>query len=163
MKIISAVSVLSHDNVINLYRGCSHGCIYCDARSTVYQVSDFDAISVKADAIDILRNQLAKRRQTAIVRTGSMNDPYMHLEASLQLTRKMLKALYEFRFGVYILTKSDLVLRDIDLLTNIHKRHKAIVAMTLTTLDDGLAKVIEPHASLPSKRIACLKTLKEAR
>ncbi|MHB9031885.1 MAG: SPL family radical SAM protein [Anaerolineae bacterium] len=144
---------------INLYRGCQHRCIYCDTRSECYRVDTFDdEILVKANALSLLRSELAVRRRKGIVSTGSMNDPYMPLEADLCLTRRALELLVEFGWGVHITTKSALVTRDIDLLQAIGPEH-ASVLMTITTADDNLGKLLEPYASPVSERFAALASL----
>ncbi|MCE5258787.1 MAG: radical SAM protein [Chloroflexi bacterium] len=144
---------------INLYRGCQHRCIYCDTRSECYQVDTFDEeILVKANAVELLRSELAARRKKGIVSTGSMNDPYMPLEAELRLTRRTLATIAEAGWGVHITTKSALVLRDVDLLQVIGPE-RASVLMTVTTADDALGRMLEPYASSVSERFAALAEL----
>ena len=146
------------DNM-NLYRGCQHQCIYCDTRSECYQVDSFNEdVLVKANAIALLRNELAHRRNKGIIGTGSMNDPYMPLEADYRLTRRAIETIAEFGFGVHITTKSALVRRDIDLLQAIGPL-RASVLMTITTADDVLGSVLEPGASLVSERFTALADL----
>jgi DNA repair photolyase len=146
------------DNM-NLYRGCQHQCIYCDTRSECYQVDTFNEdVLVKANAPELLRSELAHRRNKGIIGTGSMNDPFMPLEAERRLTRRVIEVIAEFGFGVHITTKSALVTRDIDLLEAIGPM-RASVLMTVTTADDGLGKILEPGASLVSERFTALAEL----
>ena len=129
------------DYYINIYRGCMHRCIYCDSRSECYQVNNFDHdIEVKVNAIDLLRKELASKKDKLVIGFGAMSDPYIPIEKEYQLTRKALELLKEFNQGAFILTKSDLVLRDLDLLTDINNRYSAKVAFTITTYDDEVAK-----------------------
>ena len=144
---------------MNLYRGCQHQCIYCDSRSECYQIEDFNnEVLVKANAIDLLRRELAGKRVVGTIGTGSMNDPYMPLEAKLYLTGRALAVIAELRFPVHILTKSDLVLRDLDTLCEI-KREYAAVSFTITTADDELGKKLEPGASRVSERFRAMQVL----
>ena len=144
---------------MNLYRGCQHRCIYCDSRSECYGIDGFDSeVLVKANAIDLLRDELARKRVKGTIGTGSMNDPYMPLEAKVNLTGRALEAIAQFRFPVHILTKSDLVLRDIPLLERINQVYAA-VSFTVTTADDDLARKLEPGAPAPSARFRAMRTL----
>jgi DNA repair photolyase len=145
---------------MNLYRGCQHQCIYCDSRSECYQIEKFNDILVKENAIELLEDELARKRVKGTIGTGSMNDPYMPLEAKLNLTRRALELIARFRFPVHIITKSDLVLRDLDLLRRINEVYAA-VSFTITTGDDPLAKKLEPGAPTPSARFQAMKTLAE--
>jgi DNA repair photolyase len=154
---IDAKSIIQSNNNFNLTKGCNHGCIYCDSRSTCYQNGLFDQIKIKVDAIPIMDKELSKKRQKTILTTGGMNDPYISMPESLELTRNALKTIYKHGFGVSILTKSDQILRDLPLIKDINHRYKAIVQMTVTTTDDALAAKIEPNVTRPSKRFACLK------
>lgn len=156
MRYIEAKSIIGNYNNVNLYRGCTHGCIYCDSRSTCYQVGDFENIAVKKNAIELFEKELSKKRQKIIVATGSMCDPYLHLEKELSLTRQMLEIIKDKYHGVSLLTKSDLILRDIDLIEEINKRYIALVCMTITTFDDELCKKIERNVTVTSKRFECL-------
>ena len=150
-------TILSPKNGLNLYRGCSHGCIYCDSRSVCYQMDHgFEDIEVKEDAIAILRQQLQKKRQACMISTGAMTDPYLHLEEKLRLTQQSLELVEELGFGVALLTKSERVLADIDLLQRINNKTKAVVQVTLTTSEDRLAQKIEPRVSVTSQRIRVL-------
>lgn len=125
---------------MNLYRGCSHGCIYCDSRSLCYGMShQFEDIEVKENAIDLLWHALMHKRSKAMIGMGSMTDPYIPLEGKLQHTRKALELCLKYGFGITLITKSTLVLRDLDLLEKINERTKAVVQMTLTTFDEAYA------------------------
>jgi DNA repair photolyase len=143
---------------MNLYRGCQHQCIYCDSRSECYQIEKFSDILYKENAIELLENELARKRVKGTIGTGSMNDPYMPVEAKLELTRRALELIARFRFPVHVITKSDLVLRDLDLLRRINEVYTA-VSFTITAADDQLAKKLEPGASLPSARLRAMKIL----
>jgi DNA repair photolyase len=144
---------------MNLYRGCQHRCIYCDSRSECYQIEDFDGeVLVKANAIELLRKELASKRVKGTIGTGSMNDPYMPLERKLNLTGRALEVIAQFRFPVHILTKSDLVLKDLDTLCEIN-RVFAAVSFTITTADDALGKKLEPGAPLVSNRFKAMQIL----
>lgn len=157
MRIIPTKKVLLPNNAINLYRGCTHGCIYCDSRSTVYGIGPFEDIGVKEDAMNKLRDELSRKKTKGMIYTGSMCDPYIPLEQELRLTEGMLKAIYDFGFGVSILTKSDLALRDIDLIDQINKRNCAVVCYTLTTYDEELCNLLEPNVASTKRRLECLK------
>lgn len=157
MRFIEAKSIIGKFNNVNFYRGCTHGCIYCDSRSTVYQVGDFENVAVKKDAIKIFTKEIMAFRKKVVINTGSMCDPYVPLEKELKLTRQMLEVIKEFGHGVNILTKSNLVLRDIDLIEKINKRHQACVCMTITTFDDNLCQKIERNVIPTSERFRCLK------
>jgi DNA repair photolyase len=154
---IEAKSILLPNKTFNLYKGCSHGCIYCDSRSDCYEIEDFDMVKVKKNAVYILNQELASKKEKSMLRTGGMSDPYVHLERTLKVTESCLKVIYQHGFGINVLTKSDLILRDLELYKNINNRYKAIVQMTITTTDDKLASKIEPHVTLPSKRFEALK------
>ena len=145
---------------MNLYRGCQHQCIYCDSRSECYQIEDFDHdVLVKANAIELLRSELAGKRLVGTIGTGSMNDPYMPLEAEIRLTRRALEVIAGFGFPVHAITKSDLVLRDLDLLEEISRKTYAAVTFTVTTAEDALSRRLEPGAPVSSRRLAAMKTL----
>lgn len=151
-------NILSNGNGMNIYRGCDHGCIYCDSRSTCYQINhDFENIEVKEDAYEMLDNELSQKKYPVMIGTGSMSDPYNHCEAKIGYTRKCLEVILKHHCGVAIQTKSDLVLRDLDLLKKINNDSKAVLQMTLTTADDDLAKIIEPNVCVTSKRVEVLK------
>lgn len=157
MRFIEAKSIIGKFNNVNLYRGCTHGCIYCDSRSTCYNVGEFENIAVKQNAIEIFEKEISRKRKKTMINTGSMCDPYIPIESSLELTRKMLEIIKDKYFGVGILTKSDLVLRDIDIIEEINRRYGALVCMTITTYDDDLCKRIERNVIPTSKRFACLE------
>ena len=150
------------DYNMNLYRGCCHGCIYCDSRSECYRVDDFDRVRVKFDALAILRRELRSRRVRGVVGVGAMSDTYNPFERDLNVTRGALELLAEHGFGVSVDTKSTLVTRDIDLLRAIGGAGGAVAKLTITTADDRLARLIEPHAPAPSERFAALAELAEA-
>ena len=145
---------------MNLYRGCQHQCIYCDSRSECYQIEDFDHdVLVKTNAIELLKRELPAKRVIGTIGTGSMNDPYMPLEMDFRLTRRALEVIAEFGFPVHAITKSDLVLRDLDLLEEIGRKTYAAVTFTITTADDLLSKRLEPGAPVSSSRLAALGSL----
>ena len=155
-------SVFGLDYGLNLYRGCQHRCIYCDSRSLCYGIENFDGeVLVKVNAIELLRDELSRKRKVGVIGTGSMNDPYMPLEEQTTLTRRALGTIATFGFGVHVITKSDLVLRDIDILQKI-SRVFAAVSLTITAADDALSKVIEPGAPPSSARFRAMKRLSEA-
>ena len=146
---------------MNLYRGCQHRCIYCDSRSACYQVDGFDSeILVKENAIDLLRKELASKRVRGTIGTGSMNDPYMPVEKDVKLTGRALAVIAQFRFPVHVMTKSDLVLRDLDLLERISQVY-ATVSFTITCADDELGQKLEPGAALVSERFRAMQILAE--
>ena len=155
-------SILSSQNGMNLYRGCTHGCIYCDSRSDCYQMNHrFEDIEVKRNAIQILEKELRRKRKPCMIGTGAMSDPYLHLESELQLTRQALELIDRYRFGVAIQTKSARILRDLDLLRSINQHSKCVVQITLTTFDDALCRLIEPHVSTTSERIEVLNIMRD--
>lgn len=156
-------TILSPQNGMNLYRGCTHGCIYCDSRSKCYQFDHvFEDIEVKRGALKLLEAELKKRRKPGMIGTGSMCDPYIPLEEELLLTRGSLELIERYGFGVAVLTKSARVLRDIDLLRRINGKTKAVVQMTLTTFDEALCKKIEPRVSTTRERAEALLALRDA-
>lgn len=147
---------------MNIYRGCTHGCIYCDSRSRCYQFTHaFEDIEVKRNAPELLERALKSKRQRCMIGTGSMSDPYMHCEEDLRLTRSCLEIIHKYGFGAAIQTKSDRVLRDIDLLDAINRSAKCVVQMTLTTYDDGLCRILEPNVCNTGRRIEVLETLRD--
>jgi DNA repair photolyase len=157
MRFITAKTIIGQRNNVNLYRGCTHNCIYCDSRSEVYGVGEFEDIAVKKDAILIFSQELAKKRKKTMIGTGSMCDPYLPLERQLKLTRQMLEIINDQYFGVMLLTKSDLILRDIDLIKSINSHYGALVCMTITTFDDVLCLQLERNVIPSSQRFACLE------
>ncbi len=146
---------------MNIYRGCSHGCIYCDSRSKCYQFTHpFEDIEVKQNAPELLEQALRGKRQKSMIGTGSMSDPYMHCEEKLCLTRRCLEIINRYGFGAAVQTKSDRILRDIDLLEAIHQRSKCVVQMTLTTWDERLCGIIEPHVCNTQRRMETLEAMR---
>ena len=147
---------------MNIYRGCTHGCIYCDSRSTCYQFKHpFEDIEVKRNAPELLEQALASKRQKGMIGTGSMSDPYMHCEEKLGLTRRCLEIIYRHGFGAAVQTKSDRILRDIDLLEAINHSAKCVVQMTLTTYDDRLCSIIEPNVCNTKRRVEVLERMRD--
>jgi DNA repair photolyase len=171
IKEIQAKTILSHSKspdpwfgiqyTMNLYRGCQHQCIYCDSRSDCYQIENFNDTLVKVNALELLKKELPRKRIKGTVGTGSMNDPYAPVEKQYQLTRGALNLFIEYGFPVHVLTKSKLVMRDVDLLSQIARDSRALVSFTITTCDDNLGKKLEPGAALVSERLAAMKYLSE--
>lgn len=147
------------DHTVNLYRGCCHGCIYCDSRSDCYHIEDFDRVKAKAAALRLLRDNLAGLTRPAFITMGSMSDPYNPFEEELRLTRHALELIDAYRCGVAVDTKSDLIRRDGDILRSIGEHSPVICKFTVTTADDALAAKLEPHAPPPSRRLAALASL----
>lgn len=159
----AAKGILSAKNGMNLYRGCSHGCIYCDSRSKCYQISHaFEDIEVKENAVELLENTLRHKRKKCMIGTGAMTDPYIPLELELGHMRKCLELIEEYGFGVSILTKSDRILRDLDILKRIHEKTKCVVQMTMTTYDEDLCKIIEPKVCTTKRRYEVLKIMQDS-
>ena len=147
---------------MNVYRGCSHGCIYCDSRSECYQFTHpFEDIEVKRNAPELLEKALRSKKQKCMIGTGAMSDPYMHCEEELGLTRNCLEVILKYGFGAAVQTKSDRILRDIDLLDEINRSAKCVVQMTLTTYDDDLCRVVEPNVCSTKRRIQVLERMQE--
>ncbi len=147
---------------MNIYRGCTHGCIYCDSRSRCYQFTHpFEDIEVKQNAPELLEKALKSKRKKCMIGTGAMSDPYMHCEEELRLTRRCLEIILENGFGAAIQTKSDRILRDIDLLSEINRSAKCVVQMTLTTFDDDLCSILEPNVCNTRRRIEVLEKMHE--
>lgn len=144
---------------MNLYKGCSHGCIYCDSRSNCYRIEEFDRVRGKENALTILEQELSKKREKGVIGIGAMSDTYNPQEAKYELTRGALKLISKYGFGVSIDTKSDLVLRDLDLLKEIQTKNNVIVKLTITTPNDVLSKIIEPHVCVSSKRLQAIREL----
>lgn len=162
MHNVQVKSILSAQNGMNIYRGCTHGCIYCDARSTCYQMThEFEDVEVKVNAPILLEQALRSKRKKCMIGTGAMSDPYLHIEKELKLTRQCLELIDEYGFGLAIQTKSDMILRDLDILKSIHKKSKCVVQMTLTTYDDDLCKIIEPNVCTTKHRIEVLNILRD--
>ncbi len=162
MHFVTAKGILSAKNGMNLYRGCSHGCIYCDSRSKCYHMEHaFENIEVKENAIDLLEYALKHKRQKCMIGTGAMTDPYIPLELEIGNVKKALQLIYENGFGVTLLTKSDRILRDLDLLQKINETTKCVVQMTLTTYDEAFCRKVEPNVCTTQKRFAVLKRLRD--
>lgn len=162
MHFVKAKSILTPD-AMNLYRGCQHGCIYCDARSHCYQMQhDFEDIEVKENALELLEDALKRKRKPCMIGTGAMGDPYIPLERELKMMRGALEMIERYGFGVALQTKSQDVLRDLDLLMRINHKTKAVVQMTLTTWDDDLCRILEPDVSVTSQRFEALKRCRDA-
>ncbi len=164
MHFVKAKGILSSGNGINLYRGCSHGCIYCDARSKCYHIEhDFEDIEVKENAVELLEDALRRKRKKCMIGTGAMTDPYILAEINLQNTKKSLELIYKYGFGVTVHTKSARVLRDLEILQKINEKSKAVVQMTLTTSDENLCKKLEPNVSTTKERFDALKKFRDAK
>ena len=151
-----------NDYNMNLYRGCHHGCIYCDSRSECYQNDSFDTVMVKKDVLTLLQKELSRKRKKGVVGIGAMSDTYNSFEKELEITRGALKLIRDYHFGVSLETKSDLVVRDIDLFLDIQKYNDVIIKLSITTVDDQLSKVIEPYAPVSSQRFRAIKQLSDA-
>lgn len=163
MHYVKAKGILSSKNGMNLYRGCSHGCIYCDSRSKCYHIEHaFEDIEVKENAIDLLEHALKHKRKKCMIGTGSMTDPYLPLEMEIGNVRKALSLIYEYGFGFTVITKSDRILRDLDLLQKINEKTKCVVQMTLTTADEDLCRKLEPNVSTTKERFEVLKQIRDA-
>lgn len=163
MHFVQAKGILSAHNGMNLYRGCQHGCIYCDARSKCYQMDHaFTDIQVKENALQLLEAALRAKRKPCMIGTGAMSDPYIPLEEELGMTRGALELIEKYGFGVAIQTKSHRILRDLELLERIHSRAKAVVQMTLTTFDEDLCRILEPAVSTTAQRVEALKQFQRA-
>lgn len=157
-----AKQILSAGNGMNIYRGCTHGCIYCDARSDCYQMKhEFEDIEVKINAPQLLEQALRKKRTACMIGTGAMSDPYLPLEKKLCLTRKCLELIDFYGFGLAIQTKSDLILRDLDLLKSINRKAKCVVQMTLTTYDESLCRILEPNVCTTKRRAEVLEIMRD--
>lgn len=162
MHFTTAKSILSSSNGMNLYRGCTHGCIYCDSRSKCYNFThDFEDIEVKQNAPELLEAALKSKRKKCMIGTGAMCDPYMHCEETLNLTRRCLELIDYYEFGLAIQTKSDRILRDMELLKSINKKAKCVVQMTLTTYDEELCKILEPNVCTTEERVKALELFRE--
>ena len=163
MHYVKARGILSARNGMNLYRGCQHGCIYCDSRSDCYQMDHrFDDIEVKENALKLLEDSLCRKRKPCMIGTGSMSDPYMPLEKELLFTRRALELIDRYGFGATLITKSNLVLRDLDLLKSINDHTKCVVQMTMTTYDETMCQKLEPGVCTTTARFETLKVLRDA-
>lgn len=163
MHFVKAKGILSSNNGMNLYRGCLHGCIYCDSRSKCYHMEHaFEDIEVKENAIELLEHALKHKRKKCMIGTGSMTDPYIPLEMEIGNVRKALQLIYQYGFGFTVITKSNRIMRDLDLLQKINEKTKCVVQMTLTTCDEDLCRKIEPNVSTTKERFQVLKTLRDA-
>lgn len=155
--------ILSAQNGMNIYRGCTHGCIYCDSRSKCYQMThEFEDIEIKENAVELLETVLKGKRQKCMIGTGAMSDPYIPLELRTGNMRKCLELIYRYGFGVTVHTKSNLILRDIDLLRKINEKTKCVVQMTLTTYDESLCRKIEPNVCTTKERFNVLVKMRDA-
>lgn len=162
MHFVKAKGILSSQNGMNIYRGCQHGCIYCDSRSSCYRMDHaFEDIEVKENAPELLEDALRRKRKRCMIGTGAMSDPYIPLELDLEYTRKALLIIERYGCGVTLQTKSDRVLRDLDILKRINEKTKAVVQMTLTTADDTISKIIEPNVCTSRERFEALKILRD--
>ena len=171
MEYIPAKQILSRnrstawfgtDYTMNLYRGCCHGCIYCDSRSACYGIEDFGRVRAKENALALLRDELRRKVRPGIVGMGSMSDPYNPFEGELQLTRHALELIDAYDCGVAAATKSDLILRDADLYQSIQAHSPVICKVTVTTADEELASKVEPRAPSPSRRLRAVEGLARA-
>jgi DNA repair photolyase len=162
MHFTDAKTLLSRYNGMNIYRGCAHGCIYCDSRSECYQFTHaFEDIEVKQNAPQLLEQILSSKRTRFMISTGSMSDPYQPCEKELRMTQKCLEVIEKHGFGASVITKSDLVLRDIDLFQRINEKAKAVLQMTLTIADEKLSRKIEPGVCPSRRRYEVLKAFQE--
>lgn len=162
MHYVQAKALLTKWNGMNIYRGCTHGCIYCDSRSKCYNFDHkFEDIEVKKNAPELLEKILKSKRKKCMIGTGSMSDPYMPLEKELKMTRKCLEIINRYGFGATVITKSDLILRDLNLLKSINQKAKCVVQITLTTYDEELCKKLEPNVCTTKRRFEVLKILNE--
>ena len=162
MHSVESKTILSAKNGMNLYRGCLHGCIYCDSRSDCYHMEhDFEDIEIKSNAVTLLEDALRKKRKKCMIGTGSMTDPYIPLEAKLCNVQKSLQLIERYDFGFTVITKSDLILRDLDLLKSINQKTKCVVQMTLTTYDEELCKKLEPNVCTTKRRVEVLEILRD--
>lgn len=163
MHYVTAKGILSSSNGMNLYRGCTHGCIYCDSRSHCYHIDHvFEDIEVKENALILLEDALRRKRKKCMIGTGSMTDPYIPLEKSLKNVQKALLLAEKYGFGFTLITKSASVLRDLEILKRINEKTKCVVQMTLTTYDEKLCRQIEPNVSTTRERVEALKKFRDA-
>lgn len=171
MEFISAKTIVSGysesnawfgDNyTMNIYKGCCHGCIYCDSRSECYRIDNFNVVRAKENALALINKELKSKKRTGVIGTGAMSDPYNPFEREYKLTRGALELINTYGFGVSLITKSDLVIRDIDILKKIKSHSPVLVKITITTSSDELCKKIEPNVAVSSKRFSAIKELSE--
>jgi DNA repair photolyase len=169
MKFIPAKTILSGYETgnswfgknynMNIYKGCCHGCIYCDSRSECYRVENFDEVRAKEDALPLLARELNTKRRTGVIGTGAMSDPYNPFEQEYRLTRGALELIDTYRFGIAIATKSDLITRDIDVLSSICRHSPVLVKITVPAADDSLCQKLEPRVAAASRRFAAINAL----
>lgn len=160
MHYVTSKGILSASNGMNLYRGCTYGCIYCDSRSNCYHIDHaFEDIEVKQNALELLEDALKRKRKRCMIGTGAMTDPYVPLENDLQYVRKSLLLAERYGFGFTLITKSTQVLRDLDILKRINEKTKCVVQMTLTTYNEQLCRELEPNVSTTKERYEALKIL----
>lgn len=163
MNFVEAKGILSSNNGMNIYRGCTHGCIYCDSRSKCYGFThEFEDVEVKMNAPELLERALKSKRKKCMIGTGAMCDPYLHAEEELRLTRRCLELISQYEYGIAIQTKSTRILRDLDLLREINGKAKAVVQMTMTTYNEELCKIIEPDVSTTRERFDALLQFRKA-
>lgn len=162
MHFTKVKGILSSKNGMNLFRGCTHGCIYCDSRSACYRMShNFEDVEIKENAISLLEEALKRKRKKCMIGLGSMSDPYIPQELKLNYTMKALELISEYNFGATLITKSANVLRDADLFCDINSKAKCVIQMTLTTYDEKICKMIEPNVSTTKERFDALKILRD--
>jgi DNA repair photolyase len=162
MHLKEAKGILNAYNGMNISRGCVHGCIYCDSRSKCYHIDhDFEDVQIKSNAPALLEDALRRRRKRCMVGTGAMSDPYIPLPENLANIRACLEIIDRYGCGLAIQTKSDLILRDLDLLKSISRKAKCIVETTFTTFDEDLCKIIEPNVCGTRRRFEVLKAMRD--
>lgn len=158
MHFVDAKTILSNKNGMNIYRGCTHGCIYCDSRSSIYNMQhDFEDVEIKQNSIELLKKELQRKKEKCMIATGSMTDPYIPQEKQLEYIQKVLKLIYRYKFGFTCITKSTLILRDIDLFDKINRQTKAVIQVSLTCTDDNISDMIEENISNTNERIKILR------
>ena len=163
MHFVKVKGILSSKNGMNLFRGCTYGCIYCDSRSKCYQMNhSFEDIEVKENSIELLEDRLKRKRKKCMIGMGSMTDPYINEELKLNYTRQAIEIINKYGFGLTLITKSSNIIRDLDLLKEINSKIKCVVQMTLTTYDERLCRIIEPNVSTTKERVETLIKLREA-
>lgn len=144
---------------MNIYKGCNHGCIYCDSRSDCYKIINFDEVRAKKNTTEILEKELISKRKKGVIGTGSMSDPYNPFEKEFELTKTSLELINKYKFGLSLVTKSNLITRDIDILKKIQSHSPVLIKLTITTADDELCKKIETNVCPSSQRFEALKKL----